>query len=176
MKKSTKGAVAAGAAAVLMLGGAGSLAHWTAEADVAGASISTGNLTLDAADCGAGWTIDGTPAVAFDTGTDKLVPGDVITRVCTMAVSATGKHLVADIAAEGAALPEGAPFAIDTAYQVKDSADALRNDDQVVSGDKQIVATQTVTFKYGAASDNSSQDKLGLALSTYAVSLKQVHN
>ena len=93
-----------------------------------------------------------------------------------MAVSATGKHLVADIAAEGAALPEGAPFAIDTAYQVKDSADALRNDDQVVSGDKQIVATQTVTFKYGAASDNSSQDKLGLALSTYAVSLKQVHN
>ena len=34
MKKSTKGAVAAGAAAVLLMGGAGSLAYWTASGTI----------------------------------------------------------------------------------------------------------------------------------------------
>lgn len=174
MKKSTKGAVAAGAAAVLMLGGAGSLAYWTAEADLAGSTISTGNLTLAAADCGAGWSIDG--AAAFDSITDKLVPGDTLTRTCTMAVTATGKHLNADIATAGGTLPEGSPFTVATTYKVKDAANVLQNRETVTSGDQQVVATQVVTFAYGATADNASKDQLNLALSKYTVALKQVHN
>lgn len=173
MNKSTKGAIAAGAAAVLLLGGAGSLAYWTAEANVAGDTISTGTLTLGSADCAAGWTIDG--GAAFSSATDKLVPGDTLTRTCTMAVTASGKHLVADITTSGGTLPADSPFTIATSYQVKDAAGALQDRAQVLTGDKQVVATQKVTFDYGTTADNTSKD-LSKALAAYAVTLKQVHN
>lgn len=53
MKKSTKGAVAAAATAVLLLGGGTSLAYWTATGTAAGGSITAGTLTLSAATCDA---------------------------------------------------------------------------------------------------------------------------
>ena len=51
MKKSTKGALAASSAAVLLLGGAGSLAFWSDSQDVGSANITSGELTLGAPDC-----------------------------------------------------------------------------------------------------------------------------
>jgi len=55
MNKTIKGSLAAGAAAVLLLGGAGSLAYWTDAADIDGGTITAGTLTLDAGTCG-DWT------------------------------------------------------------------------------------------------------------------------
>jgi predicted ribosomally synthesized peptide with SipW-like signal peptide len=46
MRKSTKGALAAGTAAVLLTGGAGSLAYWTATDTTKGAVIGAGQLGL----------------------------------------------------------------------------------------------------------------------------------
>ena len=48
MKKSTKGAVAAAAAGVLLLGGAGSLAYWTADGAADGGSITAGGIATPA--------------------------------------------------------------------------------------------------------------------------------
>ena len=59
MKKSTKGAVAVAAAAVLLTGGAGTLAYWSDSVDLPGGSISSGSLSLGTPDCGSGWTLDG---------------------------------------------------------------------------------------------------------------------
>ena len=41
MNRTTKGAIAAGAAAVLLLGGAGSLAYWSDCQDAAGGTINS---------------------------------------------------------------------------------------------------------------------------------------
>ena len=61
MKKSTKGALAAGGAAVLLLGGAGSLAYWTASGSVPGGSLTSGSMTLSSVTCGS-WTYGGVDA------------------------------------------------------------------------------------------------------------------
>ena len=55
MKKSTKGALAATTAGVLLLGGAGSLAFWSDS--IGGSTISSGHISLDdttAGDCAGG--------------------------------------------------------------------------------------------------------------------------
>ena len=56
MNRSTKGAIAAGAAAVLLMGGAGSLAFWTADGDVDGGTVTAGTLSLTDLECDTTWT------------------------------------------------------------------------------------------------------------------------
>ena len=92
MKKSTKGAFAATTAAVLLLGGAGTLAYWNDTVSVPGVDLVSGVMWLGEPDCGQGWTLDG--GAAF---TQALVPGDVLTEVCTIDLVADGAHLGADL-------------------------------------------------------------------------------
>lgn len=95
MNKTTKGALGASAAAVLLLGGAGSLAYWTDNATVNGGSVNAGNLSIDAVDgCDAlPWTYAGKTA---NTGTVvNFVPGDVISKTCTFVIGAEGDNLAA---------------------------------------------------------------------------------
>lgn len=108
MKKTTKGAIAASAAGILLLGGAGSLAYWTDSDTVDGQDFATGQLSLtesttDAlADCDE-WTFDDGEVTAdkvYDPVSDKIVPGDVISKLCAFDVLAEGEHLRATVAAE----------------------------------------------------------------------------
>lgn len=90
MKRSTKGALAAGGAAFLLLGGAGSLAYWTESADVAGGSIESGHLEVVNNDCGtAGWTLDGGSALGAAT---RIVPGDSLAKECSFEIDGEGDH------------------------------------------------------------------------------------
>src|SRR5690606_28979207 len=81
MNKSTKGALAAAAAAVLLMGSAGTLAFWTADETTPGATIDAGHLALviDGTNTGCGaWSLDSGESVAGTwTDGDPLVPGDV---------------------------------------------------------------------------------------------------
>jgi len=95
MNKTTKGSLAAGAAAVLLLGGAGSLAFWTDTADIAGTNITSGFMNLTDPDCGEGWLLQGT---AYTT--QRLVPGDTLTQTCTFVLEAEGDNLLADFDVE----------------------------------------------------------------------------
>src|SRR6476661_8323606 len=94
MKKSTKGAFAATTAAVLLLGGAGTLAYWNGTATVPGGDLASGVLWIGGQGCGQGWTLDGGAAYT----TQPLVPGDTLTEVCTIDLVADGEHLGADLA------------------------------------------------------------------------------
>lgn len=94
MKNVTKGALAAGTAAVLLMGGAGTLAFWTAEDDVNGGTIAAGELKLTAVGCDAGWVYAPGNAGAGGAVT-TIVPGDAITKSCTFTVLAKGDHLSA---------------------------------------------------------------------------------
>jgi alternate signal-mediated exported protein len=189
MKKTTKGAIAAGGAAVLLMGGAGTLAFWTATGSASLGTISSGHLTISAGTCGA-WTLDAAGGGGtFAPATSKLVPGDSITRTCTYTVTAAGDHLKATVglvggtgvvitggnpSATGANLTAGAVFKI--------YGNVVANNDLVdmSTGDTTVTADITVNFPYGAndtangENGNGTQD-LSAALDTIAVTLTQQH-
>ena len=97
MKKSTKGVVAAGAAAAILLGGAGTLAYWTAQDTVDAGDITSGSITLTDVVCGADWLEDGV-AVAL------IVPGDTVTKQCTGTLTLVGDHIGATVALDDASV------------------------------------------------------------------------
>jgi alternate signal-mediated exported protein len=106
MNKATKGAMAAGAAALLLLGGAGSLALWSDEETVVGGDINTGTLDITAEP--GTWTdiSDGEPGSSIPIiGVFRMVPGDTIRYTTEMNVTAIGDNLAADIVVDAAGLP-----------------------------------------------------------------------
>ena len=158
MKKSTKGAYAATAAAVLLLGGAGTLAYWNDTTTVAGGEIESGVLWLGNPDCGQGWTLDGGDVFT----TQLLVRGDTLTKVCTIDLVAEGEHLGADLALDTPAweatnpltnqLTASATFRVNAAAKTHiTSADD--------TGVDEVEATVSVVFA-GPAATNASQGLL----------------
>lgn len=101
MKKTTKGALAVAAAAVLLTGGAGTIAYWTDAETVDGGTVTSGELSLSAVSCAADWTYDdgGTP-----TAVTTIVPGDTITKACTGTLTLVGDHIGATVGISDASL------------------------------------------------------------------------
>jgi alternate signal-mediated exported protein len=180
MNKNVKGSLAAAAAAVLLLGGAGSLAFWNDSQTVTGTTVNAGELKLDASSCGtAGWTVSNSVEkvsnVAFDPATEKVVPGDVLTKTCNVQVTAVGKNLRAVLAATP---PTATGSTMATAdYQLSST---FTRDGQPLTSvkstdvNKTIVATITLGFpiKAGVPADNASQLK-NVVLSAVTVTATQ---
>jgi alternate signal-mediated exported protein len=186
MKKTTKGAIAAGGAAVLLLGGAGSLAYWTTGQSVAGGSISSGHLSLDDTTAGtcaaAAWKLDSaeTPAGAtFNPATMKLVPGDSITKTCTFKINVAGTHLRASAAVTGGS--SAATWFTTTGTKLhNDTKNSDITSSSVITeanNNDVVTATLVVNFPYGDAatvSTNATQDQTAV-LNNLAVTLTQAH-
>jgi len=180
MNKTTKGALAVGAAAVLLVGGAGTLAYWSDDATIAGGDINAGKLVLSTPDCGDGWLLDG--GALYDPETTLVVPGDSISQVCDLTLTATGDHIGATLDIDDTELATGpladeldadATFTVDTEVYAPITAAGVYN----------IQATITVDFPYGTLStpdpttgaDNDSQD-VATALSAIAITAIQTHS
>lgn len=145
MKKSTKGAVAASAAALLLLGSLGTHATWSDDGTIDGTSLASGHLKLLPPDCGQGWLIDG---VVFNPATIKLAPGSVVVEVCTFTVDTGGAKLQAKLVAGTPtyASATGLSAALTTTATYKDEAgDPVTNDTVFEDGDK-ITARIEVTL------------------------------
>lgn len=159
MKKSTKGAYAATAAAVLLLGGAGTLAYWSDLTTVPGGAIASGVLWLETPICGQGWTLDGGAAYT----TQKLVPGDTLTEVCSIDLVALGAHLGADLAlglpSWTAANPLTNQLTTSATFKVNGAAKTHITSADDTGADDEIVATFNVVFN-GPAATNTSQNLL----------------
>ncbi|WP_205473472.1 alternate-type signal peptide domain-containing protein [Nocardioides sp. SYSU D00038] len=163
MRKTTKGALAAGAAAVLMLGGAGTLAFWSDDATVNGGSVDAGLLSLTAGTCDTEWTYANGTDAGEEVG--EIVPGDAITKDCTFTIAAEGDHLtatptvpdeveVADVTgntAESLELTVGASYAVDGAPLT--GASVITEDN---NGDT-LTASITVTFPFGNAEGSADE-------------------
>lgn len=186
MNKTIKGAGAAVAAGVLLFGGAGSLAFWSASESVAGGSISSGELKLTETSCDATWSLNGgtyTDPVADDPGTTEvdetdagtlIVPGDTLTKSCSYTIEAAGENLSADLtvtapAESGAA---GLTEEVDTsgAFTVNGATATTITEE---NDGQPLVATITVDFPFGVE-DNGSQD-LTAALDAYTVTATQTN-
>lgn len=98
MKKVMKAAIAAGAAGALLLGGAGTMALWSADDTVDAGTVTTGHLTLETGPAGA-WTDTSVDAADadFDPLTDHLVPGDTVEFSQTVTIGADGKNLKGEL-------------------------------------------------------------------------------
>lgn len=110
MNKFTKASIATGTGIVLLLGGAGTLAYWNAEATTDAGSITAGTLTIASENDGE-WEDISSDSVApgvIDAGTFLVVPGDTLTYTETFEVGATGDNLVAEVEADASSIDKGA--------------------------------------------------------------------
>lgn len=180
MKKTTKGALAAGAAGVLLLGGAGSLAYWSDSETVDGGAIESGELSLtqETGQSCSDWTLDSAGGTTtYVPGTTLLVPGDVVTRSCDYTVNAQGEHLAATLDIDDSAITGdtelAAALSVDATYTlgatpVADGASiTAANNDQVLS------AEIAVTFDSATSGDVAQVQSA--TLNDIAVTLTQIH-
>ncbi|HEY9294040.1 MAG TPA: alternate-type signal peptide domain-containing protein [Microlunatus sp.] len=173
MKKTAKGAIAASAAVVLLLGGAGSLAYWTDSAPVDGGTIDSGHLQLVTDDTNTGctdWTLDG--GDPFVEGTTKLVPGDTVTKTCAFTLDVTGDHMEGTVEASAANV-------------TGDLADALAVNVSGITLDGEAASTFTeanngqalgvdVSVAFQPDSDNTTMD-VSAVLDSITVTATQTH-
>lgn len=175
MHTTTKGALAVGVAAVLLTGGAGSLAYWSdTQVVTANTPLASGQLKLGAPACGTGWVLDG--GAVFTN--QLIVPGDVLTRTCTIDLIAKGEHLGADLAISTAAFATTNALTQQLAPSASFTvAGATRNhitEQDDTGAANEISAKITVTFD-GPAATNASQ-ALSATLNSVSVTATQTHD
>lgn len=168
MKKTTKGALAAGAAAVLLAGGAGTYAAWTATGDaVAGGTVETGNLSVTQQSAKWEWATTGvtgefTPGTADES--DSIAPGDSVKFTGTYELGIKGSNLTADLVATNPAtgtLPSGLSWTPDTSSTLTGLDESANGTTVTVGG--------TLVFDPNETGSKNEQINLG----DIAVTLKQ---
>jgi alternate signal-mediated exported protein len=170
MNKTTRGALAGGAAALLLLGGAGTLAFWNATDTNDPGAIGSGRLAL-LAETGV-WKLNG--GVVEDPTAVLLVPGDEVTFDGTYVIDAGGDNLQATVSVTGAAEAGTLAGHVSTTSEFTLAGTALAGSEVITElddGDMLGVAID-VDFPFGTTVDNTSQGKT-LDLSQIAVVLTQ---
>ena len=185
MNKTTKGALAAGSAAVLLAGGAGSLAYWTDDATVNGGSVTAGYLTIDplvvapnTAACDTDWVYaNGTNAGATVL---NFVPGDQVTKDCTFTIRALGDNLEASPTVPDTVTVTPAPAApsfdatVAATYAVPDRPITATDTITEADNNKTLTASILVTIPFGSTSVNTNDtQEIVASLSDLTVSLEQ---
>jgi alternate signal-mediated exported protein len=179
MRTTTKGALAAGAAATLLLGGASSLAYWNDSGTVNGGTITSGNLKLTSNCTAQQWTVTNSlenksnVAIA-DISTFRAVPGDVLTKSCTVTVLAIGDNLRANLAATPvtggpASTMDSGAYSVNPTFKI--GANTIGSITSADTG-KTVDATIVVNFPIGSAVDNSSKART-IVVPDYTVTATQ---
>ena len=175
MNKATKGAIAAGAAGILLLGGAGTFALWEDTDSIDPASISTGVLTLGV---GTGTWYDataGTTGTIANIANFDIVPGDTITYTVPVTITAEGDNLDGEFKIEKtlfeAAAETAAPYLNVTVASNAASVPGLVVNGQGVitfaaAGNYAVNVTITVVFENvsGVVGQNADINLTALAL------------
>ncbi|QIX26924.1 alternate-type signal peptide domain-containing protein [Nocardioides sp. JQ2195] len=184
MNKSTKGAIAAGAAAVLLLGGAGSLAYWSDSVDLPGGNIAAGELALSNPSCDEGW-VYGPDNAKAGSSVSLIVPGDTIVKECTFTVAASGDNLAAtletpdtvDYTVTSSPAPTTLQLDVDATYVDQEGAPVPAQVTSADDGDT-ITSTLAVTFPFGDAATINANDTQNLTatLNAITVSLTQTES
>lgn len=180
MRKTTKGALALGGAAALLLGGAGSLAYWSDSQTVTGGSIVSGTLSLtqEVGQTCTSWTLDaaGGPT-AYTPGVTLVVPGDVITKACDYTVNATGAHLAATLSMDATSITGSndlsAALTPSAAYTLGGSP--VSTGQSITSADDGAVLNAQISVTFDSATTGLTAQGLTAGLDDLVVSLQQTH-
>lgn len=180
MNKTTKGALAAGAAAVLLTGGAGTLAFWSDADTITTPDLASGGLDITLVAC-PDWTLDGDGGAGGLLGVREIVPGDTLTRTCTYTITAEGDHLEAELDIDRALVTQdvnglvdelelGAVFTLDGGAFTNAVVTPL-TPVAFEDGTYTLTADMTADFPWGVE-DNDSQNDV-VTLDDIAVTLTQ---
>lgn len=180
VNKSTKGALAAAVAGVLLLGGAGSLAYWNDSKTVSGGSIASGSLSLtqEAGQVCSDWTLDAAGgATTYTPGVTLVVPGDVITKVCDYTVNASGAHLAADLTMDATSITGSnalsAALTPSATYVLGGSVVATGQD--ITSANDGDVLNAQISVTFASATSGLTAQGMTAGLDNIVVSLVQTH-
>jgi alternate signal-mediated exported protein len=174
MNNKVKGALAAGAAGILLLGGLGSLAAWSDSTTSDPGILSSGELSLDEPTAGAWFDVTTVPAgESIDIAAFDIVPGDVVEYRASVVVQAEGDNLSATLTADGSGIvaPTALSPYISTEVAANIGSAAVTtitedNDGQTIDFVVTVAFSDTAVLQQG---QNSSVD-----LSALAVTLQQV--
>ena len=177
MKKLTKAAIAGAAGIALLLGGAGTLAYWNADATAAGGTITAGELTIVPVGAGA-WTDANGPITIADF---RAVPGDVLTYTATFDVTAVGDNLTATAALTGdsIAAASASPEDVALAGLLQDSATftidgATTTTLTALPGTQQVEVNVTIEWPFdGAPVDDNAAMNGAVSLDDMTITLTQ---
>ena len=188
MHKNTKAAFAATTAAVLLLGGAGTMASWNDSESIAGGAIEAGKLSLtqESGQTCTAWALDAAGGGgAFVPGTTLVVPGDVITRTCAYTVNAAGEHLAATVGLASpsfdetndlvSALTADADYTIDADPLEAPAAATIADGATISSTHNGHVLTADVSVTFDAATAGTTAQEMTATLDALTVSLTQSH-
>jgi len=90
MNKMIKGSIAGATGVALLMGGYGTYALWSDSATTDVSNVASGTMTVVANNDA---VYDDAAAGAWNSASDKIVPGDVITRAQSFTLNGTGKNL-----------------------------------------------------------------------------------
>lgn len=174
MKRLTKAAVATGGAAVLLLGGAGTYAFWTADGTAAGTVLTSGTFDLADGDC-TEWTYSESDGGSGSVTT--IVPGDSVATTCEFEVTATGDHIgIGDVTVSEPTWVEDNPLTAQLGPATVESTtlNGVPFDEPVATETGDVIAvTVAVTFE-GDPANNESQN-LSATLNDITVTINQAH-
>jgi len=143
MNKMTKGALATGLGAALLIGGGGTLAVWNTTAEKQAGSIATGDLQLTANQ--GTWT--NSKGTTVDLATYKAVPGDKLTFTQPVTVALDGDLMKAHLTVtDKLTAPGTAPYLEVGETTLKDSAKNTVTGSLNKDSDGVYTASVTVTF------------------------------
>ena len=170
MNKITKGAIAAGSAAILLAGGAGSLAYWESSSTVGAGTVASGKLALTPV-AGNGTWKNGTNTINT-ISSYKIVPGDTLTYTKNFTVAASGNNLGATVAVDKASI-SGALLATGGATV---TTRVLKNSNPVTtlsSADDNATLTAEVTVAFPNTVTGTDFQTKSLDLSSVALKAAQ---
>ncbi|AQA22706.1 alternate signal-mediated exported, RER_14450 family protein [Rhodococcus sp. MTM3W5.2] len=172
MNKQTKGAIAAGAAALLLAGGAGTMAAWNSSQTVGGGAVNSGTLSLTQTGS-TGWTEGNGTAIA-DISQFKAVPGDVVVYNASFNVGAKGKNLHATLTADPATITGGAELLAALGQEtVATIGGAPLAGGAITEANDNSTVDVKVKFTFNNATTGTTAQGQSVNLSNFAVKLQQ---
>ncbi|ALG84086.1 alternate-type signal peptide domain-containing protein [Gordonia phthalatica] len=172
MNRKTKGALALGAGAIILLGGAGSFALWSDTSDIADGQVVTGDFNLEC-DAGGTWTDISNDTLTGPTitpTTDFMVPGDTWKYAAMCTPTFTGKNIKATLAVDlaGTTVPSN-NFAVTSTVNGVDSTTTPFT----ASSGSPVPVTVTVEFK-SSTSGTADAGHQTVSVAGMTITLQQV--
>jgi spore coat-associated protein N len=173
MHRPLQGAIALGAAGLLLLGGAGTYALWSDSVPLGGGTINAGQLDLAVTTPGTWADVStGTPVTIPDISSFPVVPGDVLTYSLSATLVAEGENLEATIAADPTSITGDADLRTDMAITTAISSGGVPITGPITEDNDGDVIDVVVTLTFDEDSGNETQTD-ALNLSNFALTVSQ---
>ncbi len=163
MNKLTKAGIATAAGIALLMGGAGTLAFWNDQAELAGGTVNTGHLTLTSNGDG-----------AWDEDLDFIVPGDTVTYTETLELEVEGDNIKVDIAADTGALATYDAITVTPTVTVLDEDSDPVSLSNLTRGTYTVEVEVVVTFPWGTDTPGDEDEGISIDFNDIVITATQV--